>query len=337
MVVLSHVALDQFMKTCKPIDTHLFPTVIPTIDLNSPDVKSLIVKACKEFGFFKVVNHGVPIEMTRQLEDEASKFFSLPQGLKESAGNPNPFGYGNKKIGRNGDVGWIEYLLLSASDEFISQTCLSIYPDNPDVFRCALNNYISKMKKMGVRVLETMAEGLNLKGEDRYALSNLIKDSKSDSYFRLNHYPPRPEAFEGINGRNLVGFGEHTDPQIISVLRSNKIGGLQISLNDGTWVSVPPDDNSFFILVGDSLQVMTNGRFKSVKHRVLADNMKSRLSMIFFAGPPLCQKIAPLPCIMQKGEESLYEEFTWCEYKKSAYKSRLSENRLLRFVKRNHN
>uniref|UniRef100_A0A803MIV3 Non-haem dioxygenase N-terminal domain-containing protein n=1 Tax=Chenopodium quinoa TaxID=63459 RepID=A0A803MIV3_CHEQI len=203
MVVLSHLALDQFIKTCKPNNNTLFPIVIPTIDLNSPNAKSMIVKACTEFGFFKVVNHGVPTHLMTQLEDEARSFFSLPQALKESAGSPNPFGYGNKKIGRNGDVGWLEYLLLSASPEFITQICVSIFPDNPHVFRYALVNYIAKVKKMAVQVLETMAEGLNLKGEDRNALSKLIKDDESDSYFRLNHYPPKPEAFEAISsGRN---------------------------------------------------------------------------------------------------------------------------------------
>lgn len=78
---------------------------------------------------------------------------------------------------------------------------------------------------------------------------------------------------------------------------------------------------------------MTNGRFKSIKHRVFADPMKSRLSMIFFGGPPLCEKIAPLPCLVGEGEESLYKEFTWCEYKNSAYKTRLADNRLGLFQK----
>ncbi|KMS95929.1 hypothetical protein BVRB_003650 [Beta vulgaris subsp. vulgaris] len=328
MVVLSQLALNQFINTCKPVNTKLFFPTIPTIDLTNPDAKSLIVKACKEFGFFKVINHGVPLQMISQLEDETSKFFSLPQFIKEAAGIPKPFGYGNKNIGPNGDVGWLEYLLLSASPEFVSQICHSISPEDPDVFRYAIMNYIAKMKKLAVRVLEMMAEGLNVKGEDK----NVLKTSPL--FLRLNHYPPKPDAFEALNGTNLVGFGEHTDPQIISVLRSNNTAGFQISLKNGNWVSVPPDDNSFFILVGDSLQVMTNGRFKSVKHRVFADNNRSRISMIFFAGPPLHEKIAPLPCIMQHGEESFYEEFTWYEYKKSAYKSRLSDNRLLRFVKR---
>lgn len=81
------------------------------------------------------------------------------------------------------------------------------------------------------------------------------------------------------------------------------------------------------------MQVLTNGRFKSVKHRVLADTTKSRLSMIYFGGPPLSEKIAPLPSLLLKKEESLYSEFTWCEYKKAMYNSRLADYRLGPFEK----
>lgn len=79
---------------------------------------------------------------------------------------------------------------------------------------------------------------------------------------------------------------------------------------------------------------MTNGRFKSVRHRVMANRYKSRVSMIYFGGPPLSEKIAPLPSLMEAwGEHSLYKEFTWYDYKKSAYNSRLSDNRLGLFEK----
>ena len=78
---------------------------------------------------------------------------------------------------------------------------------------------------------------------------------------------------------------------------------------------------------------MTNGRFKSVKHRVLANSRKSRVSMIYFGGPPLSEKIAPLPSLIKGEEDSLYKEFTWFEYKKSAYNSRLADNRLGLFEK----
>ncbi|MED6224901.1 Gibberellin 2-beta-dioxygenase [Stylosanthes scabra] len=186
------------------------------------------------------------------------------------------------------------------------------------------------MKKMCCEVLEVMAEGLGI--VEKNALSKAIGGEKSDSCFRLNHYPAAATR-EAAEEKMLVGFGEHTDPQIISVLRSNNTSGLQICLSDGSWVSIPPDPSSFFISVGDSLQVMTNGRFKSVKHRVLAESKKSRVSMIYFGGAALSEKIAPLKSLMSKDEESLYKEFTWLEYKNAAYKSRLSDNRLSLFEK----
>ena len=115
-----------------------------------------------------------------------------------------------------------------------------------------MNEYIAAVRKMACEILEMLAEGLRI--DDREAFSKLLMDEQSDSVFRVNHYPPCPD-FPESNGRNLIGFGEHTDPQIISVLRSNNISGLQISLKDGRWIPVPADQSSFFINVGDSLQV----------------------------------------------------------------------------------
>lgn len=117
---------------------------------------------------------------------------------------------------------------------------------------------MSAVRNMACEVLELMAEGLNI--QPKNALSRLVMDKQSDSVLRLNHYPPCPEiaiSEEDNSSENKIGFGEHTDPQIIALLRSNNTSGLQISLRDGTWVSVPPDQTSFFINVGDSLQVKT--------------------------------------------------------------------------------
>ncbi|KAM0040154.1 putative gibberellin 2-beta-dioxygenase [Helianthus debilis subsp. tardiflorus] len=323
MVAMSNPLMEQFfVKPSKPNTTPLIIPDIPLIDLSKPESKHSLVKACQDFGFFKVVNHGVPAKYITKLESEAVKFFDSPLSVKQKSGPPNPFGYGNKSIGRNGDVGWVEYLLLNTKAE-------SVYPDN---FRGVVNDYVTLVKNMACEIMELLADEMKL--QPRNVFSKLLMDEQSDSVFRLNHYPPFPQFQENeTNGRKLVGFGEHTDPQIISVLRSNNSSGLEILLRDGSWMSVPPDSESFFVNVGDSLQVMTNGRFKSVKHRVVANGTKSRLSMIYFGGPPLSEKIAPLPSLMEEEEDSLYKEFTWFEYKKSAYKTRLSDNRLGMFEK----
>ncbi|XP_010428972.1 PREDICTED: gibberellin 2-beta-dioxygenase 1 [Camelina sativa] len=312
-------------------------SLIPVIDISNPESKYALVKACEDFGFFKVINHGVSTELVSVLEHETVEFFSLPKSEKTQVAG-YPFGYGSRTIGRNGDVGWVEYLLMNANLDSGSAPLFPGLSQNPATFRNVLEEYITSVRKMTCHVLEMITDGLGIKQTN--TLSKLVSDQNTDSILRLNHYPPCPLIKKKTNGgKNVIGFGEHTDPQIISVLRSNNTCGLQINLADGSWISVPPDHSSFFFNVGDSLQVMTNGRFKSVRHRVLANCKKSRVSMIYFAGPSLTQRIAPLTCLMDKEDEMLYEEFTWSEYRSSAYNSRLSDNRLQQFERKtiNHN
>ncbi|CAM8887711.1 unnamed protein product [Rhodiola kirilowii] len=331
MVVVSQPALENsFIKICKPVLNII--TGIPVIDMSSPSAHTHMIKACEDFGFFKVINHGVSTDLMASLEQYALQFFNMSQTDKNRAGPPNPFGYGNKKIGRNGDVGWVEYLLFAAKSGSVVDHMFNsiLHEEDSDLFSDVLAEYVREMKRVASEVLELIAEGLKL---ERDILSKLVEDEESDSCFRLNHYPPCQQMFQALSGRNLIGFGEHTDPQIISVLRSNNTSGLQIALKDGTWAAVPPDQHSFFINVGDCLQVLTNGRFRSVKHRVVTDSMRSRVSMIYFGGPAMKQEIAPIDSLMEDGEESLYKEFTWSEYKKSIYKSRLAVNRLQFFEK----
>ncbi|GJY95975.1 gibberellin 2-beta-dioxygenase, partial [Tanacetum coccineum] len=90
---------------------------IPVVDLSCPhEAKKIIVDACQDYGFFKVINHSVPIWLVSELENEAIAFFNMNQSKKDTYCPPNPFGYGSNIIGRNGDVGRIEYLLLSSNN-----------------------------------------------------------------------------------------------------------------------------------------------------------------------------------------------------------------------------
>ncbi|KAM3299969.1 hypothetical protein ACQJBY_041135 [Aegilops geniculata] len=298
---------------------------VPSVDLSAPGAAAAVADACRGLGFFRATNHGVPAALVDALEARAAAFFALPHKDKMDA-SARPFGYGSKRIGCNGDVGWLEYILLSVGSGSVAAASL------PPSLRAALEGYTDAMREVGARVLELMAEGLGVADEHRGVLRRMVAPDdvgEADEMMRVNHYPPCPSPL-AAGQRGVTGFGEHTDPQIISVLRSNRTGGLQIMLPDGRWVPVAPATDSLFVIVGDSLQVLTNGRFQSVKHRVVApaEGQQSRLSVIYFGGPAATQRIAPLPKLMREGERSLYREFTWAEYKKAAYKSRLGDHRL---------
>ncbi|KAJ7977697.1 Gibberellin 2-beta-dioxygenase 2 [Quillaja saponaria] len=316
----------------------------PTIDLSMQDrskLSKLIVKACEKYGFFKVVNHGVPKEVIARMEAEGNDFFAKPTSEKLHAcpAQATPFGYGCKNIGRNGDKGELEYLLLPTDPVSVSERSKTISNDQTK-FSCAVNDYIEAAREVACEILNLVAEGLWV--PDKFVFSRLLRDVHCDSVLRINHYPPmkeenKPKVIDQNQrmNSNRIGFGEHTDPQILTILRSNDVGGLQISVpdpdHDGTgllWVPVPPDSNEFFVMVGDALQVMTNGRLKSVRHRAMTNTVKPRMSMMYFGAPPLNSWIIPLPNMVSPQNPTRYIPFTWGEYKQAAYSLRLGDSRI---------
>ncbi|CAL4902281.1 unnamed protein product [Urochloa decumbens] len=328
-------ALDQIslVRSAEPGGgSSSFPGV-PAVDLSGPGAAAAVVDACERFGFFKVVNHGVPARVVDRLEAEAASFFARPQAEKDVSGPADPLGYGSKRIGRNGDTGWLEYLLLAVDHHQAAAVSKAGSPvPSSSLLREAVSEYVGAVRGVAARVLEAVAEGLGVAPRD--ALSGMVSGAASDGVLRVNHYPPCPLLQRLPDSCSVTGFGEHTDPQLVSVLRSNGTPGLQLALRDGRWVPVPPDRDAFFVIVGDSLEVLTNGRLKSVRHRVVANSLKPRVSMIYFAGPAPEQRIAPLPELLGHGEQGVYREFTWGDYKKAAYRSRLGDNRLDPFRRR---
>jgi len=139
---------------------------------------------------------------------------------------------------------------------------------------------------LGHRLMEGIALSLDLPSDyfaSRYTADPLI-------LFRLFNYPSRPVP-TGTDAR--WGVGEHSDYGLLTILLQDDVGGLQVK-TPGGWIDAPPVDGSFVCNIGDMLDRMTAGQYKSTPHRVRNVTRRDRLSFPFFFDPSFDAKIQPI-------------------------------------------
>ena len=137
-----------------------------------------------------------------------------------------------------------------------------------------MDAYIDKLIKLAENLSELMSENL---GIEKDYIKESFSGSKGPSVgTKVAKYPqcPRPELVRGLR--------EHTDAGgIILLLQDDQVPGLEF-FKDGQWVEIPPSkNNTVFVNTGDQMEVLTNGRYKSALHRVMADKSGSRHCHIF--------------------------------------------------------
>lgn len=165
--------------------------------------------------------------------------------------------------------------------------------------------YMNKSKTMVRKLLEYLGKNLNVKELDETKESLFMGSIRVN----LNYYPicPNPDL--------TVGVGRHSDVSSLTILLQDQIGGLHVrSLSSGNWVHVPPVPGSFVINIGDAMQIMSNGRYKSVEHRVLANGSSNRISVPIFVNPKPESVIGPLPEVTANGEEPIYRDVVYSDY-----------------------
>ncbi|XP_017979609.1 PREDICTED: feruloyl CoA ortho-hydroxylase 1 [Theobroma cacao] len=286
--------------------------------LNGPDhdqVVKEIVTADETLGFFQLVNHGVPVDLLESLKDAAHNFFGQPSVKKavyRKEVSPSPLvKYGTSFVPeKEKALEWKDYISMIYTND---AEALEQWPE--DCREVALE-YLKTSMNMVRKLLEVLTENLGVQ----------LDDSKIDALVgmkmvNMNFYPTCP------NPDLTVGVGRHSDMGTLTILLQDGIGGLYVKVTEeiddigkkGEWVEIPPLPGALVINIGDTLQILSNGKYKSAEHRVRTTSTKSRVSIPIFTTPKPSAKTAPLPQLVEKGGVARYRELVFGDYMKNFF------------------
>jgi len=253
------------------------------------DVISALDAACRSDGFFYVAGHGVSPALRGSLERLARAFIAQDAATKlqipMSLGGRAWRGYfpvGGELT--SGVPDWKEGLYFGAElagDHPAVRRGDPLHGPNlfPPIagFRDAVLAYMDACERLGHTLMAALAEAL---GSDPVAFRARYL-ARPITLFRIFHYPPpaatgAPEAAWGV--------GEHTDYGLLTILAQDDLGGLEVRTRDG-WLDAPPLPDTFVCNLGDMLESISGGRYRSTPHRVRNRAAGGRLSMPFFFDP----------------------------------------------------
>ncbi|KAL6642457.1 hypothetical protein ACP70R_020638 [Stipagrostis hirtigluma subsp. patula] len=300
---------------------------VPVVDLGRllnresfEDEAAKLRFACEEWGFFQLVNHGIAEEIILNIKRDTQEFFQLPLEVKNVyAQRPgNLQGYGQAFVVSNDQkLDWADmFVIITQPHEARDMT---LWPTQPLTLRKSLEDYSFELKKVAQYVVTAMGKTLNLDPEllvDKYAVQAL----------RMNYYPPCISMPEKV-----LGFSPHSDGNFLTILLEvNSVEGLQIRRH-GAWIPVKPRPEALLVNVGDLLEIMTNGRYKSIEHRVTINAHKERISISAFNNPKFDGVVSPIAG--STTEKLLYKTVSVEEYFKHHMSNKLDGKKALDYAK----
>jgi isopenicillin N synthase-like dioxygenase len=258
-------------------------------------VAEQIGQACRESGFFYIVGHGVDKALQQRLQDLSREFFALDTDTKlrirMALGGRAWRGYfriGDELTSGKPDQkeGLYFGCELPADHPLVrAGTPLhgpNLFPDKPERLRETVLEYMTQLTQLCHRLMAGLA--LSLGFDESYFADRYTREPLT--LFRIFNYPPPRDP-------SLWGVGEHTDYGLLTVLLQDDSGGLEVR-SRSNWISAPPVPGSFVCNIGDMLDRMTRGMYRSTPHRVRNPVPRARLSFPFFFDPNFFAPVRPI-------------------------------------------
>ncbi|KAK2985970.1 hypothetical protein RJ640_028288 [Escallonia rubra] len=268
-----------------------------------------ISEACREWGFFQVVNHGVKPELMDSAREAWRQFFHQPMEVKQAyANSPVTYeGYGSRLgVVKGAVLDWSDYYFLHYLP--CSLRDHKKWPAIPPSLREVIDEYSRQVVKFGGELMKVLAINLGL-AEDKLQNAFGGRDDIG-ACLRVNFYPrcPQPDL--------ALGLSSHSDPGGMTILLPDQhVPGLQVR-KDHSWITVKPAPHAFIVNMGDQIQVLSNTIYKSVEHRVIVNSNMERVSLAFFYNPKSDLLIEPAKELVTPEKPALYSPMTFDEYRR---------------------
>ncbi|KAI3761956.1 hypothetical protein L1987_52379 [Smallanthus sonchifolius] len=292
---------------------------------------NLVKESCLSHGFFQVVNHGVDPALLALAQEHGRGFFKLPLTeklkCKQKEGSVAGFSCAHAQRFRE-KLPWKESLTFeyheNGTDEVITEFFNALgsqYNETGLIFQ----KFCWSMNKLALDIMELLEISLGVEGHKHNYYRQLYEEAVS--IVRCNHYP------QCNNPELTYGVGPHCDPNTLTILYQDQVGGLEVFV-DNKWKSVQPNPDALVINIGDTFKALSNGKYKSCLHRVSVNRYEPRLSLVFFLCPKGDKELKAPQDLVDKDGRKEYPDFTWEEFLQFTQKNhRADENTLEGFTK----
>jgi isopenicillin N synthase-like dioxygenase len=319
-----NIGTQTDLDHCPVADSREFGESVPIIDIAgvtqnasgeaAEQAVAEIAKACREWGFFQIINHGVPDELIAGMWQQMRVFFEGPQNIKNAIlrTRENPWGYYNNELTKNkrDKKEVFDYKTAGIDPIYHAE---NRWPDTGDKFPDTMRAYLAACTDLSLTLLQAFCVGLDLP-------EDFMRDDFAGNhtgFIRLNYYPVADplaaDSVEQLPDANM-GVHHHSDAGALTVLMQDDVGGLQV-FKDGYWHDIPSVPGAFVINTGDMMQVWSNDIYQAAIHRVLAMKNRDRYSVPFFFNPAAATEVSPLPTVVDEERPARYRSINWSEFR----------------------
>ncbi|KAF7816419.1 protein SRG1-like [Senna tora] len=263
--------------------------------------------ACKEWGFFQIINHGVGEELIERMKDREAAVFDLPLEVKKkyAMGENDLQGYGQAfVVSEEQKLDWADLFFLMAYPPQYRN--FNNWPLIVPSFKETVDEYSAEICRVSEEILANLSMLMRMKEDSLKELHKVMRIA-----MRMNYYPfcSKPEL--------VLGISPHSDGGSITILlQDDYITGLQIR-HQGQWVPVKPLPGAFVVNIGDALQMWSNGVYKSVEHRAITNARKARMSVAMFVMPDDDAEMGPVDTMVCDNGPALYQRVKYNDYMRS--------------------